>query len=283
MAGGSSTTGLHPDGFVRLPEGAIRPGFVMDNDDNRDQVATAVARHGWTGFETPLPEYLYGVARRMPGLVIDVGSNTGFYALLAASASARNTVLAFEPMAEIALRARRNIARNGLARRIQVRPVALSDRDGLAEFYVPPDAHGLVETSASLRRDFKGEPGAIRAVASHRLDRVLLRSRWAARPISLIKIDVEGHEAAVLNGARWTIRLRRPVLFVEVLPNADFSWLNHFVRRRRYVDVTLGPGRLATPCDTVAHDPAAWNHALVPREKLAAFLAIHPPAGQATE
>ena len=281
MAGGSSTTGLHPDGFVRLPEDAVRPGFVMDNDDNRDQVAGTVARHGWTGFETPLPEYLYGVARRMPGLVIDVGSNTGFYALLAASASARNTVLAFEPMAEIAERARRNIARNGLARRIQVRQVALSDRDGLAEFYVPPDAHGLVETSASLRRDFKGEPGAIRAVASHRLDRVLLRSRWAVRPISLIKIDVEGHEAAVLNGARWTIRLRRPVLFVEVLPNADLPWLNHFVRRRRYVDVTLGPG-LATPRDTVAHDPAAWNHALVPREKLAAFLAIRPSAGQAS-
>ena len=246
----------------------------MENDDQRDQVADAVSRHGWAGFEAPLPEFLYGVARQSPGLVIDIGSNTGFYSLLAASASTRNTVLAFEPMAEIAERARRNVGRNHLADRIHVKQVALSDRDGLAEFYVPPDVHGLVETSASLRRDFKGEPGAVLAVASHRLDRVLLRSRWAARPISLIKIDVEGHEAAVLNGARWTIRLRRPVLFVEVLPGADLPWLNHFVRRRRYVDVRLGPGRLATPCDTVAHHEAAWNHALVPREKLAAFLAI---------
>ncbi len=268
------------DNVIALPEGAARPGFVMENGDNRDQVAGAVARDGWTGFETPLPEYLYGVARCMPGLVIDVGSNTGFYALLAASASSRNTVLAFEPMAEIAERARRNVVRNDLAGRIRVQQVALSDRNGLAEFYVPDDAHGLVETSASLRRDFKGEPAAIRPVASHRLDRVLLRGRWAARPISLIKIDVEGHEAAVLNGARWTIRLRRPVLFVEVLPNADLPWLNHFVRRRRYVDVKLGPGRLATPCDAVAHDPAAWNHALVPREKLARFLALRPPPDQ---
>ncbi len=263
---------------VALPEDAARRGFVMENADDRDQVAGAVARHGWTGFETPLPEYLYGVARRRPGLVIDVGSNTGFYALLAASASARNTVLAFEPMAEIAERARRNVLRNRMAGRIEVREVALSDRNGMAEFYVPDDAHGLVETSASLRRDFKGEPAAVRPVASHRLDRVLLRSRWAARPISLIKIDVEGHEAAVLNGARWTIRLRRPVLFVEVLPNADLPWLNHFVRRRRYVDVKLGPGRLATPCDAVAHDPAAWNHALVPREQLAMFSTILAPA-----
>ncbi len=266
------------DDVIVLPEDAACRGFVMENGDNRDQVAGAVARHGWTGFEAPLPEYLYGVARRMPGLVIDVGSNTGFYALLAASASARNTVLAFEPMAEIAERARRNVSRNGMAGRIHVRQVALSDRNGMAEFYVPPDVHGVVETSASLRRDFKGEPAAIRPVASHRLDRVLLRSRWAARPISLIKIDVEGHEAAVLNGARWTIRLRRPVLFVEVLPNADLPWLNHFIRRRRYVDVKLGPGRLATPCETVAHDEAAWNHALVPREKLTMFLAIRPAA-----
>ncbi len=263
--------------IIPLPADAARSGFVMQNDDHRDQVADAVVRHGWTGFEAPLPEFLYGVARRRPGLVIDIGSNTGFYSLLAASASLRNTVLAFEPMAEIAERARQNIDRNDLADRIRVHQVALSDRDGLAEFYVPPDGHGMVETSASLRRDFKGEPASVRPVPSRRLDRVLLRSRWAARRISLIKIDVEGHEAAVLNGARWTIRLRRPVLFVEVLPGADLPWLNHFIRRRRYVDVTLGPGRLATPRDAVAHDPAAWNHALVPREKLAAFLAIHPP------
>lgn len=267
-----------PGCVVELPEEAWRRHFVMENGDNRDQVAGAVARHGWTGFETPLPEYLFGVARRMPGLVIDVGSNTGFYALLAASASARNAVLAFEPMAEIAERARRNAVRNDLAGRIHVHQVALGDRNGTAEFYVPPDAHGLVETSASLRRDFKGEPATIRPVSSRRLDRALLRGRWAAKRISLIKIDVEGHEAAVLNGARWTIRLRRPVLFVEVLPGADLPWLNHFVRRRRYVDVTLGPGRLATPRDVVAHDPAAWNHALVPQEKLARFLAIRPPA-----
>ena len=267
-----------PGCVVELPEDSWRRHFVMENRDGRDQIAGAVARHGWTGFETPLPGYLYGVARRMPGLVIDVGSNTGFYALLAASASPRNAVLAFEPMAEIIERARRNVVRNHLADRVQLQQVALSDRNGLAEFYVPDDVHGLVETSASLRRDFKGEPAAIRPVASHRLDRVLLRSRWAARPISLIKIDVEGHEAAVLNGARWTVRLRRPVLFVEVLPNADLPWLNHFIRRRRYVDVKLGPGRLATPCDAVAHDHAAWNHALVPQEKLAAFLAIRPPA-----
>ncbi len=264
------------DDVVPLPKDAARPGLVMDNRDHRDQVAGAVAHHGWTGFETPLPEYLYGVARRMPGLVIDIGSNTGFYSLLAASASERNTVLAFEPMAEIAERARRNVDRNDLADRVHVHQVALSDRNGLAEFYVPPDLHGVVETSASLRRDFKGEPAAIRPVSSCRLDRVLLRSRWVTRRISLIKIDVEGHEAAVLNGARWTIRLRRPVLFVEVLPNADLPWLNHFIRRRRYVDVTLGPGRLATPRDTVAHDPDAWNHALVPQEKLAGFLAIRP-------
>ncbi len=263
-----------PGCVAELPEDAWRQHFVMENRDNRDQVAAAVARHGWTGFETPLPGYLYGVARRLPGLVIDVGSNTGFYALLAASASARNTVMAFEPMAEIAERAQRNVVRNGLANRIQVQQAALSDRDGLAEFYVPDDAHGLVETSASLRRDFKGEPASTRSVASHRLDRALLRSPWARRRVSLIKIDVEGHEAAVLNGAHWTIRLRRPVLFVEVLPSADLPWLNHFIRRRRYVDVKLGPGRLATPCDTVAHDPAAWNHALVPQEKLAMFSVI---------
>ena len=66
------------------------PGFTLDPQEGRDQIAAEVARSGWEGFETPLPRFFFQTARRVPGLLVDVGANTGFYSLLGAAASPRN-------------------------------------------------------------------------------------------------------------------------------------------------------------------------------------------------
>lgn len=246
--------------------------FVFDNAGRLDQVANIVETQGWRAFEPPLPEFLLAVARAMPGLVIDVGCNTGFYALLAASASPNSYVLAFEPVPEIREIARRNVAANGFADRVEFVPCAVGDRNGEAPLFIPQGDHGMVETSASLNPDFKHGHDRALTVKVRRLDRCIFSCAHRWKRVSLIKIDVEGHEAAVLDGARWLIRLRRPVIFIEVLAEAPLERLNRFVASRRYVPVRLGAGRTATPTDRIAFDPECWNQALVPREKLAAFL-----------
>ena len=132
-----STTGK-PGAIVAEP--AHR--FVFDNPGRHDQVANVVEAEGWRAFEPPLPEFLFAVARAMPGLVIDVGCNTGFYALLAASASPRNYVLAFEPVPDIREIARRNAEANGFADRVEFVPCAVGDRNGAAALYIPPAITG---------------------------------------------------------------------------------------------------------------------------------------------
>ena len=263
---------------VNLPEGADPRSVLMHTRGRRDLIACKVSGDGWRSFEDPLPEYLFKTARARTGIVVDVGANTGFYSLLAASAAPDNTVMAFEPIHDISVMLGENAIRNGLQRRITVNAHALSSRGGTMDIYIPTQDHGLVETSASLERDFKDSHSGSQRVSVRRLDRAMFSPRHIFRPrhrdVSVIKVDVEGHEAAVLRGAYWTVRRHRPIIFAEVLPHADLDGLNAFIDRHRYRDLRLvSKGRPAI-AERVAFDPMGWNHALVPQERVEWFLSL---------
>lgn len=132
--------------------------------------------------------------RRMlrPGdLFIDVGSNVGSYALWAADLGA--TVIAIEPGSMAARRLRRNVALNDFP--ISVRQCGLAERPGRMRLSDDKDAmnHLLQAT------DDSGEE-----ITVDTLDNVLA-DRYAAG----VKIDVEGAERLVLEGARRALSERR--------------------------------------------------------------------------
>ncbi len=255
-----------------LPPDSAVASFTLDTQDGRDQIAVIMDRSGWESVERPLPHYLYRTAHRSPGLAIDVGANTGFYTLLAASASSANRVLAFEPVPSILDILHRNVQANGLGDRVRLIRCAISDRNGHADLHLPSDEHGLIETSASLSTDFKDAHAGRLDVLLRTVDRVMFRPSLVTQPVRLIKIDVEGHDAAVIAGARWTIRRHRPVIFIEVLQGANMGALTRFIRANRYEDVRLAPDRPPVVHDHVAFDPDGWNHALVPAEQVREFL-----------
>ncbi len=259
-----------------LPSAASRRSFTMGRHDGTDQVACLLGREGWEAVERPLPTYLFREALRSPGLILDVGANTGFYTLLAASASASNHVVAFEPMPDILELLHRNVGANALREQVRLIRCAIGDRNGDADLFIPLQDHGLIETSASLMPDFKSDHSGSLRVLLRTLDRVVFRPSLIRRRVSLIKIDVEGHEAAVLAGARWTIARHRPLIFIEVTSKTDVDALNGFARSKRYVDVRLDADGPLTVRDDIAFDHGAWNHALVPRERLGEFLAENP-------
>jgi hypothetical protein len=102
-----------------------------------DLVAATIADGGWEAFERPMPRCFFNYLAESPGLVIDGGVNTGYYAFLACAASDLNFVLGFEPDATVRKFLWQNIFLNQLTDRISVSPLALSNRIGLAELYVP--------------------------------------------------------------------------------------------------------------------------------------------------
>lgn len=144
------------------------------------------------------------------GLVVDVGAYTGIYSLIACADGARE-VIAVEPNAGILPFLRHNIAANGWAQRIHVIPKGASSGPGTARLSVPFDT-----TAASVCLD--GEVG--QPIELCTLDEVL-----AGRRVDLIKIDAEGHERAVCQGAADTLRRCRPPLVIEVLGDEPFAAL----------------------------------------------------------
>jgi FkbM family methyltransferase len=258
---------------IELPPMASQHFITMFRHQDRDTTVRFLAQSRWHEFEQPMPAYLFAWAHLAPGLVIDGGAGTGYYSLLAASASPDNQVLAFEPDPLVRGLLQLNIDANRFGGRIATSPAALSDSTGTGPLHVPSQDHGLIETSSSLESRFKARFSQVLDVDVTTLDDALARRGVDGQRVRIIKIDVAGHEQAVLDGAEQTVAEHRPVVFAEVLDRADFGALTHFNARHNYVDVPLRArsGELMAQ-GAVSYAPDAWNHALVPAEAFPRFL-----------
>lgn len=137
------------------------------------------------------------------GTLIDVGANVGSVSLLLAD-TIEDAIL-FEPNPVAAARARENLARNELG--FKVYELALSDTNGEIRFA----CHGGVNVGGHVLVNAPS-PAATRVVPCITFDEFLRRHGDPALPVSLVKIDVEGHENSVLRGMRQFLAERRPPL-----------------------------------------------------------------------
>ena len=136
---------------------------------------------------------------------IDIGANDGSYVHYMRR-WARH-VFAYEPMPSLAA-----TLREKFPRRVTVEAMALSDRTSSVELRSPV-VDGVVVTGCSTISDEAAATyPAHRAiqVPTDRLDNVYRGNA------GFMKIDVEGHEQAVLDGAIETVRRCRPRLLVEI-------------------------------------------------------------------
>jgi len=248
--------------------------FWMDSCAGSDQVAMSAWLHGWSAYEKPLPSLIGCWCTALHPVVVDVGANTGFYSLLALATGA-SYVHAFEPVAEIADILRANAQMSELMAQLSVYEIALGETQATLDLYFPDASHGLVETSASLNKAFRKRHAGVRQVTVQRLDEVLtddVLSRGSAldAPV-LVKIDVETHEPAVLNGATaWWQRIR-PALVCEVLPGCDVGFFESFAAAYDYVHYALGPDGVQANNCVIAHENFR-DHLFLPRSDLQRWL-----------
>jgi len=139
------------------------------------------------------------------GTFLDIGSNWGYFTLYAASNHSRLTVHAFEPMPATYNDLTSCVEQAGLSSLVTCHNMALSSADGEAFIQIPDGLHsGLAEVS---------NLGGTTRIATRRLDSLSL-----LRP-DFIKMDVEGHEIEVLNGAKETLKVARPFIIFESKPD----------------------------------------------------------------
>jgi FkbM family methyltransferase len=135
--------------------------------------------------------------------VLDIGANVGYYTLkLAELVGPTGHVFAFEPIPETAEILSFMIRLAG-CRNVTILQMAASDRPGLVGFDVPKYESGLPDY-------FRAAVSSGREIYCAPLDQFRF-----AHPISLIKLDAEGHEQAVLDGARRLIAEDKPAILCE--------------------------------------------------------------------
>ncbi len=212
------------------------------------------------------------LVRSSSGFMLDVGANTGLFTLLAAAANPAIKVCAFEPLENVNKALRANVALNQhLANRINVYQLGLSNTAGTFDFYETINDHGLITTSSSLELEHAQQVGTYRkqVIITETMD------GWANRleggRISIIKIDVEGHEYAVIEGARDTIARNRPFITIEVLGESRVDRINELLFERSYLDFVITPAALRQ-CLSVRHHADGWNHLLCPSDQVAFLL-----------
>lgn len=146
------------------------------------------------------------------GVFIDVGANKGDFTLLAAKIVGNaGKVFAFEPEPENCHWISKSIQLNGY-NNIKLSELALSDTNGEAQLYLGKKSgwHTLLAGQADRNQ------GTIK-ISIDTLDNVL--EGIGQDRVDMIKIDVEGAEYEVLNGAYQTlIRNHKIILLIDIHP-----------------------------------------------------------------
>ena len=153
-----------------------------------------------------------GLRDRDIRLILDVGANTGQFALEAHRMFPRARFICFEPLQEVAQTLQANLRRSGMD--AQVRNVALSDAPGQKPFHL----HVGHSPSSSLLPTTEHGAALYPQMADQRvvevsvdtldaaLDAALGANAQPAEGETLLKLDVQGNELRVLRGASGTLR-----------------------------------------------------------------------------
>jgi FkbM family methyltransferase len=161
-----------------------------------------------------MDEITFHTRLHRPGTILDVGAHDGLLALpLARLPGAR--VLAFEPLPAAFARLRAAVLAEygAIPPHLELRPEALGATPGRLTLSVPVLEGVPQEQWASMAKDY----GGFDSVGTERHEvPVVTVDGMALAGLQHVKLDAEGYEQEVLEGARETLRRCRPVLSLEL-------------------------------------------------------------------
>lgn len=254
---------LTPDAVINLPGDwgrlrLCRHGLFMFNRNDR-YIGQSLDKYGeFSHLETTL---LCSLVR--PGDVfVDAGANIGAISIpLAQRVGPTGVGFSFEPQPLNFQMLCANLALNGITR-VLPRNAGLSDAEGrmTVQAYDPKFYDNYGDIRLSGEADAAGEPVAVTTIDGLNLAHC-----------RLIKIDVQGMEPRVLNGARDTIARCRPALFVENDSRADSPALIRQIRGLGYrlwwhLGPMFNPGNFRGCAENIFPNVVSCNLLCLPAE-----------------
>lgn len=175
----------------------------------------------------------------------DVGSNIGYYSIIAKIMNPKVKVHAFEPSIGPYHFLSKNISVNGMSKDIVLQNLAVSDVVGAVDF-----SSNKNPKYDYLKYDLSSVgniPEKISSMKRTRVNSISLDQYSEENGVypDLIKIDTEGHEDEVIKGGSDTILKYRPKIICEILRESESTELNKIILDYNYscVDITGGQPR----------------------------------------
>lgn len=249
-------------GFVDLRPSFGTPITMFCNNDEM----TALQLFWRRNFEyEPTSLKLWAALAKRASTILDIGAHIGVFSLVAATVNPKAKVRAFEAIDYIYSRLVVNVFANNL-RNIEANHLAMSDARTETDInlrFGPP----MLSTGSTLEdRDNLPEASFTKRIKTDTVDNVMNGAR-----ADLIKIDVEGHEIPVLEGAAKTLAEHKPFCVCEVLKSEfrDGEVFRHFADiGYRAIAIHDDTGKITLCEDPVTSHPGAQNYLFVHASRL---------------
>ncbi len=145
--------------------------------------------------------------------VIDVGANVGFYTVMLAKSLNKGRVISIEPTPNALRRLKKNVVMNQVSNKVEIFEGVASNAMGTIEINTIEGKEEYSSISAVQHREVSSLVQTSVKVNSTTLDELVKQK--SLNP-GFIKIDVEGAENLVFEGAKEVLREKRPVILSEL-------------------------------------------------------------------
>ena len=163
--------------------------------------------------------------------IIDVGANTGVYSLIAKSINPNAKVIALEPVERVYKKLLMNTTLNNYD--ITCLPLAASNKDGEAIIFDIPNAEHTYSVTVNKNMYDPGTPIKTVNIRTIKLDTLV--EEQGLPKIDLIKIDVETHEAEVIEGYLKYISIYKPTILIEILTDEVGQKVEEMISNLNYL------------------------------------------------
>ena len=181
--------------------------------DSRSMVDATVLKEGdWECDSWQALKEIFGIAPYNSKIFLDVGAYFGLFALKAFGTKDFSRIIAFEADKGNASQLRANLLLNDLLSEIEIHEMYVSDGSGQKSMAI--SSNWYLNRGMAGTEDHKATKRSI--VVSKAMDDVISESNQ----FFVMKVDVEGGELAVLNGARNLFAHNKVLLMIENISNA---------------------------------------------------------------
>jgi FkbM family methyltransferase len=220
--------------FVSIEDSIAGKPFLMCQREDT-WIENEIMKNGLYGGWEKISLQLWSWLSKKSNIIIDIGANTGIYSFLAQNNNANASIIAVEPVNVNYDMLAKNIAQNRFP--IKAEKVALSDKEGTATMYMLENKLNYMTSVNANRYDIYPQTKGGSKVVSIQVPLKtfsFLMDKYQLQTIDLVKLDVEGHELAVLNAMKQSLQMYHPAILIEVIGDENAIALDNFFKEIGY-------------------------------------------------